>query len=79
LREAIVAGQDAALDRLLAKDFRATLLGFVDRVLASPRGPAPAVTDDFWEQADATERFEELRRFRPAMFCALPKAPGRIV
>ena len=40
LRDAIVEAQDGALARLMAKDFRGTLLGFVDRVLSSPAPPA---------------------------------------
>ena len=79
LRDQIVAGQDAALDRLLAKDFPGTLLGFIDRVVASPRQTKRAVTDDFWDQVASFEQFEELTQFRPALYCALPKAPSRIV
>lgn len=79
LRDQVVAGQDAALERLLAKDFPRTLLGFVDRVLASPRQTKRAVTDDFWDQVASFEQFEELTQFRPALYCALPKAPSRIV
>ena len=36
LVERIVAAQDAALDRLLAKDFGGTLLRFVDQVAQAP-------------------------------------------
>jgi len=79
LRDQIVAGQDAALDRLLAKNFPKTLLGFIDRVVASPRQTKRAVTDDFWDQVASFEQFEELTQFRPALYCALPKAPSRIV
>ena len=79
LRERIVAAQDAALDRMLARDFRATLLGFVDRVLASPGTARPLVTDDFWDQVASTERYEELQQYRPASFHALPKEPTRVV
>jgi len=79
LRDQVVAGQDAALDRLLAKDFPGTLLGFIDRVVASPRQTKRAVTDDFWDQVASFEQFEELTQFRPALYCALPKAPSRIV
>ncbi|MBP1633588.1 MAG: pimB 1 [Acidobacteria bacterium] len=79
LADAIVEGQDAALERLLAKDFTATLLGFVDRVLASPRRPPHRVAPDFWQQVDATERCEELQQYRPALGHALPKEPVRVV
>lgn len=79
LRDQVVAGQDAALDRLLAKNFPRTLLGFIDRVVASPRQTKRAVTDDFWDQVASFEQFEELTQFRPALYCALPKAPSRIV
>jgi L-malate glycosyltransferase len=79
LRESIVQAQDAALARLMAKDFRGTLLGFVERVLASPRRPPHLVTDDFWEQVDATERHEDLLVDRPALGHALPKEPTKVV
>ena len=53
LQDAIVDGQLAAVDRLRAKDFAGTLLGFVDQILAAPRAPAPQVAFDFWRQFDA--------------------------
>ncbi|HYM23055.1 MAG TPA: hypothetical protein VEU08_07600, partial [Vicinamibacterales bacterium] len=59
--------------RLQAKDFRGTLLGFVDEILSRPRGPAPRVAFDFWPQFDAAERLEEIRLLRPAAFKALPE------
>jgi glycosyltransferase involved in cell wall biosynthesis len=73
LQDAIVAGQLAALDRLLAKDFPGTLLGFVDRILAAPRAPKPKVAFDFGEQFDAAQELEELRLYRPAIYKALPR------
>jgi glycosyltransferase involved in cell wall biosynthesis len=79
LRDAIVAGQDAALARLLAKDFRGTTLGFVERVTAAPRRPAPLVADGFWQQVAAYDQLEELLRYRPSLYGALPIAPTRIV
>ena len=79
LRERIVAGQDAALARLMSKDFNGTLLRFVQQVDTMPRVPHAPVTDDFWEQVEEFEAFEELTRYRPAAYCALPKAPSRVV
>ena len=73
LQDDIIAGQDAALARLQAKDFRGTLLGFVDRVLASPRLAHPPVAFDFWDQVRQAEELEEIRQYRPAAFEALPK------
>jgi glycosyltransferase involved in cell wall biosynthesis len=75
LREAIVTSQLAAVDRLRSKDFAGTLLGFVDRILASPRAPGPHVAFDFWHQFDAAEELEELRLYRPGMYKALPEGP----
>jgi L-malate glycosyltransferase len=72
LEEAIVCSQDAALERLLARDFSGTLRRFVDEVLARPPRSAPDVAWDFWAQFDQFERLEELRQFRPAVFEALP-------
>ena len=42
LQERILAGQDAALERLRRRDFGGTLLRFVDQVLAAPRRPDTA-------------------------------------
>jgi glycosyltransferase involved in cell wall biosynthesis len=75
LQDGIVAGQLAAVDRLQAKDFDGTLLGFVTRILGSPRQGAPHVAFDFWHQFDASEALEELRMYRPGAFKALPEAP----
>ena len=74
LQERILAGQDAALARLQAKDFGGTLLGFVDRVARSPHRPRPPVTVDFWQQFRTTDRLEYLRVMRPALYKALPAA-----
>lgn len=79
VREAIVTAQDGALARLMAKDFRGTLLGCVDRVLSSPRRAAHQVAEDFWEQVTDTERYEELQVYRPAFGHARPKAPTKVV
>ena len=73
IADAIVASQDAALERLRAKDFGGTLLRFVDRLLALPPRQAPPVTWDFWQQFEQFDRFEELRMFRPSLFKALPR------
>ena len=69
----VLAAQDAALGRLLGRDFGGTLLGFVDRIADSPRRAGPQVAFDFWDQLRAYERLEELRMFRPAIFKGLPK------
>ena len=76
LRERVVASQDAALARLLAKDFGGMLLGYVERALAAPRPHPTPVTPDFWDQVRLAEQLEELRIYRPAAYQALPKEPG---
>jgi len=76
LYDAIVAKQDEALSRLRAKDFDRTLLGFVDQVLKMPRKPVPPVAWDFWDQLKLSEELFELQQYRPAIFQALPPAPG---
>ena len=73
MEEAVVASQDQALVRLLARDFAGTLLRYVNDLLQRPPRPAPEVAWDFWQQFDQFERFEELRQFRPALFKALPQ------
>ena len=75
LEEAVLASQDAALDRLLRRDFRGTLLRHVEEVLRRPARPAPDVPWDFWAQFEQFDRFEELRQFRPALYRALPPPP----
>jgi hypothetical protein len=76
LEEAIVAAQDAALERLRQKDFPGTLLRYVDGVLQQAPREAPEVAFDFWAQFDQFERLEELRQYRPALYRALPLADG---
>ena len=73
LQDEIVEGQIAAVRRLQAKDFAGTLLGFVDRILSSPRAPEPEVAFDFWQQFDAAEELEALRQVRPSAYKGLPE------
>jgi glycosyltransferase involved in cell wall biosynthesis len=75
VEDAVIASQDAALDRLRRKDFAGTLLRFVEQIRATPPRAAPEVAYDFWAMFDQAERFEELRQFRPAVYRALPSAP----
>jgi glycosyltransferase involved in cell wall biosynthesis len=76
LTDRIVESQDAALDRLEQKDFAATLLRFVDRILAGPARPHPEIAFDFWDQVHESESLDELRPFRPGAYQALPKEAG---
>src|SRR5262245_52931161 len=71
----IVEGQYAALDRLEAKDFAATLLRHVDGVLAAPRREHPPVAFDFWDHVEQAEAYDEIKAHRPAAFHALPPEP----
>jgi glycosyltransferase involved in cell wall biosynthesis len=73
VQEAIIGGQLAAIERLRARDFGATLLRIVSEVLGGPRAPAPRVTFDFWHQFDAAEELEELRLDRPSIYRVLPQ------
>jgi glycosyltransferase involved in cell wall biosynthesis len=73
LRDAIVDEQLAAVGRLQGEDFEATLLGFVEDMLTSPRAPKPRVAFDFWGQFDAAQELEELRLYRPGIYRALPE------
>jgi len=74
LQERILAGQDAALERLRHRDFGGTLLRYVGQVLAAPRQPDHRVAWDFWQQFDTIDRLEAQRLFRPSLFKALPTA-----
>jgi len=73
LQDAIVDDQLAAVERLRAKDFAGTLLGFVDQIRSQPRAAEPRVTFDFWNQFDAAQQLEELRLYRPSIYKALPE------
>lgn len=73
LRERVLAGQDAALERLAHRDFAACLLGYVQQVAAGPRADPPAVAPDFWQQVEEAERLERLRITRPSIYKALPR------
>jgi L-malate glycosyltransferase len=70
--DAILRAQDAALDRLLARDFDGMVRQFVRRVLESPRAPKPAVSEYFWRQYKLVDELEVIRYERPAAFRALP-------
>ncbi len=74
LQERVLRGQDAALERLRARDFGRTLLGFLEQVQRTPRRAPHEVTWDFWTQLELAERLEELRMYRPSAYKALPKA-----
>jgi len=76
LQDSIVEQQLDAVDRLQAKDFDGTLLGFVDEILSSPRCGAPHVVFDFWQQFESLEQLEEIRRYRPSAYFALPEEPA---
>ena len=75
LGERIVEGQDAALDRLEARDFDGTLLAFVDQLLETPRRPHPPVAFDFWDQIRMADELEAIKAYRPSAFLALPAEP----
>jgi glycosyltransferase involved in cell wall biosynthesis len=73
LQERVIRGQDAALARLVAKDFGGMLLRFVDDVNRMPRMPHPPVSRDFWDQVRRAQELQELRKSRPAAFQVLPR------
>jgi glycosyltransferase involved in cell wall biosynthesis len=70
LRQRILGTQDAALDRLAARDFDGTLLRFVEQVIRSPRIAHPPIVHDFWQQVDEAQALTELRQHRPGAFQA---------
>ena len=73
LADEIIHSQIGALNRLQAKDFPATLFNFIDQVKNIPRRSPPTVAWDFWKQFDLSEKLDELRQYRPAVFQALPE------
>jgi L-malate glycosyltransferase len=76
ISEAMVDSQDAALKRLLAKDFAGMLLGYVRDVLAMPPQEAPEVAPKFWEQFEMSAKLGEIRKYRPSAYRALPRDPA---
>ena len=72
-QEQVIITQDAALERLKARDFGGTLLRFVDRVKNGTRTARPIVAPDFWEHVELAQRLSEIRMHRPGAFMALPK------
>jgi glycosyltransferase involved in cell wall biosynthesis len=76
LRERILDGQDAALERMMSRDFGGMLLRFLDDVQRRPRRAHPPIAFDFWDQVAQSEELEEIRQYRPAAFQALPPASG---
>ena len=75
LEDEVVGRQDAALARLLGRDFDGLVVKYVRDALAMPRLPRPAVTADFWTQFKLADELETIRQSRPAAFRALPLAP----
>ena len=75
LESRVLEAQDAALDRLRARDFGQLLVRFVEQVLGSPRKPEARVAYDFWRQFTLAGELEEIRQRRPAAFRALPVSP----
>lgn len=73
--DSILRSQDAALARLVGRDFPALVRQFVEQVVAAPRLPAPAVAPDFWRQFRLADELEIIRQSRPAAYRALPEAP----
>jgi glycosyltransferase involved in cell wall biosynthesis len=73
--EAVLRAQDAALERLLAKDFPAMVRGFVREALDAPRAAVPSVSSDFWRQYRLVQELDAIHEARPAAFRALPIPP----
>jgi glycosyltransferase involved in cell wall biosynthesis len=74
LADEVLIAQDAALDRLRARDFGGSLLRFVEQALSGPRRGSAVVSYDFWRQFKMAEELEEIRQYRPGAFKALPVA-----
>ena len=75
----VLAAQDAALERLRARDFSGTLLTQVTRALSGPGRPPVPVAADFWQQFKLVEELEQVRDSRPSAFHALPWSSDRRV
>ena len=76
--DAVLTRQDAALRRLLAKDFGRAALDLVERVLTAPKRPHPPIADDFWQQVQLADELEARRERRRTGFHALPASGSAI-
>lgn len=74
----VLERQDAALSRLLARDFDSLVRSFVADVLARDRRPQPPVAADFWRQFELAESLDAIRQVRPSAYRELPLAPDDI-
>ena len=74
LEDDILRAQDAALTRLRAQDFPATLFRLIARVRAAPPRTSWKVDPDFWRQFERAEALEDLKQYRPGAYEALPRA-----
>ena len=74
LEDDILRAQDAALARLRAQDFPATLFRLIARVRAAPPRTSWKVDPDFWRQFERAEALEDLKQHRPGAYEALPRA-----
>ncbi len=77
MRERIIDGQYAALDRLEARDFAGTLL----RSHGSACWRRRAASTRRWHstsgiRSSAPKKYDEIKQYRPAAFQALPPEPG---
>jgi glycosyltransferase involved in cell wall biosynthesis len=77
VEDQILRTQDAALDRLLSRDFASRTLELVRRVLDGPRRPPMPVAGDFWQQFRLAEELERVREARPSAFHMLPATDSR--
>lgn len=73
--DTLLAAQDAALGRLLARDFPKMVRDFVAQALDAPQRPPAAVDPGFWQQFRLADELEAIRVSRPAAFRALPTPP----
>jgi glycosyltransferase involved in cell wall biosynthesis len=71
LQEHVIASQEAALNRLEARDFGGTLLRCIEQVKTGPRIERPAPALDFWQQVDDAQKLSDLRVHRPGAFQAI--------
>ena len=77
LEERVLRAQDAALSRMLGRDFDGVLKRFVQQALEAPRRLHPTIDPEFWRQFTLADELETIRESRPSAFHALPAEPAR--
>ena len=77
LEDRVLRAQDAALSRMLARDFDRVLGTYVRQALEAPARPHVNIEPEFWRQFTLADELDAVRESRPSAFHALPAEPAK--